>query len=71
MLTQELIRSGLGFPRVIISNPLEFSDLRTENRTPVDLLGSAEVAALVADQHTALTAVHAYSVERSVPGASA
>jgi hypothetical protein len=40
----------------------------TENRAAVDdLLGSAQVAALVADQHTALTAVHAFSVERSVP----
>jgi hypothetical protein len=40
----------------------------TINRAAVDdLLGSADVAALVADQHTALTAVHAFSVERSVP----
>jgi hypothetical protein len=40
----------------------------TENRAAVDnLLGSAQVAPLVADQHTALTAVHAFSVERSVP----
>jgi hypothetical protein len=40
----------------------------TENRTAVDdLLASAQVAALVADQHTALTAVHAFSIERSVP----
>ena len=40
----------------------------TENRAAVDnLLGSAQVAALVADQHTALTAVHAFTVERSVP----
>ena len=31
------------------------------------MLGSAPVAALVADQHTALSAVHAFSVERSVP----
>jgi hypothetical protein len=42
--------------------------LGTESRAAVkDLLGSAQVAALVSDQHTALTAVHAFSVERSVP----
>jgi hypothetical protein len=40
----------------------------TENRAAVDdLLHTAEVAALVIDQHTALTAVHAYTVERTVP----
>jgi hypothetical protein len=41
--------------------------LATDDRAAVDdLLGSQQVAALVADQHTALTAVHAFSVERSV-----
>jgi hypothetical protein len=40
----------------------------TQNRAAVDdLLHTAEVAALVIDQHTALTAVHAYTVERTVP----
>jgi len=40
----------------------------TESRAAVDdLLNTAHVAALVADQHTALTAVHAYTVERTVP----
>jgi hypothetical protein len=44
-----------------------FEVFGTENRAAVDnLLGPAQVAALVADQHTALTAVHAFSVERSV-----
>ena len=39
-----------------------------KSRASVDeLLGSAQVAALVADQHAVLTAVHAFSVERSVP----
>lgn len=39
-----------------------------ESRAAVDdLLGTTQVAALVDDQHTALTAVHAYSVERTVP----
>ena len=40
----------------------------TESRAAVDsLLGSAQVAALVADQHTVLTALHAFSLERTVP----
>jgi hypothetical protein len=40
----------------------------TEDRGAVDeLLGSAQVAALVAEQHTACAAVHAFGVERSVP----
>lgn len=40
----------------------------TESRAAVDdVLGSSEVGALVSDQHTVLTAVHAFSVERSVP----
>jgi hypothetical protein len=40
----------------------------TESRAAVDsLLRSAEVVALVAEQHTVLTAAHAFSVERSVP----
>jgi hypothetical protein len=39
-----------------------------ENRPAVDdLLSTAPVAALIADQHAALTAVHAYTVERTVP----
>lgn len=39
-----------------------------ENRAAVDgLLASAPVAAVVADQDTVLIAVHAYSVERTVP----
>lgn len=32
-----------------------------------DLLKSEQVAGIVADQQTVLTAVHAYTVERSVP----
>jgi hypothetical protein len=40
----------------------------TKDRAAVDdLLGTHQFAALVADQHTACTAVHAFSVERSVP----
>ena len=40
----------------------------TDARAGADeLLGSAQVAAHGADQHTAVTAVHAFSVERSVP----
>ncbi|NUP24757.1 MAG: hypothetical protein HOZ81_53635 [Streptomyces sp.] len=40
----------------------------TESRAATDdLLKSAHVAGLVADQQAVLTAVHAYSVERSVP----
>jgi len=40
----------------------------TEARSAVDdLLSTAAVAALVADQHTAFTAVHAYTVERTEP----
>jgi hypothetical protein len=40
----------------------------TDDRAAADeLLGSAQVAALVADQPTAVTAVHAFSLERSVP----
>ncbi|MBF6300964.1 hypothetical protein IU459_25955 [Nocardia amamiensis] len=39
-----------------------------ESRAAVaDLLGTAQVAALVEEQRTAFTAVHAYSVERTVP----
>jgi hypothetical protein len=39
----------------------------TGSRAEVDdLLGSAQIAAIIADQHTVLTAVHAYAVERSV-----
>lgn len=39
-----------------------------ESREAVDgLLDTAPVAALVADQHTVLTALHAYTVERTVP----
>lgn len=42
--------------------------LGVEDRAAVDsLLASPEVAEIVAEQHTALTAVHAFSVERSVP----
>jgi hypothetical protein len=40
----------------------------TDDRAATDeLLGSAHVAALVADQHRAGTAMHAFSVERSIP----
>ena len=40
----------------------------TDDREAVDdLLGSAPVAEIVAHQHTVVTAVHAYSAERSVP----
>jgi hypothetical protein len=44
-------------------------DLRTYRRPAAtdELLGSAWVTALVADQHTAVTAVHAFNVERWVP----
>jgi hypothetical protein len=39
-----------------------------ESRAAVDdLLNTADIKALVADQHTVLTAVHAYTVERTVP----
>ncbi|MFD9320839.1 hypothetical protein ACFWDQ_24735 [Streptomyces sp. NPDC060053] len=33
----------------------------------VEPLTSEQVAGIVADQHTVLTAVHAYTVERGVP----
>jgi hypothetical protein len=40
----------------------------TDHRAAVDdLLASRKIADLVAEQHTILTAVHAFSVERSVP----
>jgi hypothetical protein len=40
----------------------------TEDRAAVQkLLASPQIAGLVAEQHTALTAVHAFSVERSAP----
>ena len=40
----------------------------TESRAAVDeLLGSPQVQALVGHQHAALSAVHAFSVERTVP----
>ncbi|MFE6923021.1 EthD domain-containing protein [Nocardia sp. NPDC057663] len=40
----------------------------TDDRAAVDeLLGSPSVKALVAEQHTVFTAVHAYGVERTVP----
>ena len=40
----------------------------TDSRAAMDeLLKSEQVADIVADQHTVLTAVHAYTVERSVP----
>ncbi|WP_435591341.1 hypothetical protein [Nocardia sp. bgisy118] len=40
----------------------------TDSRAAVDeLLRTSAVAVLVADQHAVLTAVHAYSLERSVP----
>jgi hypothetical protein len=40
----------------------------TESRAAVDdMCDTAPVAALVADQHTALTAVRAYTVQRTVP----
>jgi hypothetical protein len=32
-----------------------------------EMLKSPQVTGIVADQHTVLTAVHAYTVERSVP----
>lgn len=42
--------------------------LGADSRAALDaLLDSAPVAALVADLHSVLTAVHAYSVERTVP----
>lgn len=40
----------------------------TDSRAALDdLLKSERIAGLVADQHTVLTAAHAYTVERSVP----
>jgi hypothetical protein len=40
----------------------------TESRAAVDaLLASPQIAGLVTEQHPVLTAIHAFSVERSVP----
>ncbi|WP_157171140.1 hypothetical protein [Nocardia araoensis] len=60
-------------PGVAHDNPVQHRHhaavvLGTENRAAVDdLLRSRSVTALVAEQHTVCTAVHAYSVDRSVP----
>jgi hypothetical protein len=60
-------------PGVAHDNPADrryhgLANLGLDDRAAVDaLLASPQVAAIVADQHTVLTAVHAFSVERSVP----
>jgi hypothetical protein len=60
-------------PGVAHDNPTDrryhgLINLGLEDRAAVDgLLASTQVTDVVAEQHTALTAVHAFSVERSVP----